>query len=166
MRLFQILIIPALILTGPAAFAVTQPLTQSLTQPRAWDCKISAKVVGWGQHFLYYGRDAWNGDGSLYCESGNTEIYRKVAVSFNSAYAGFGADRNSSVQVLINLSTRMAPADLQIRTLVSDLNNGPRVQWSFSSELNDASVYVNSATPVAALRSLQGGTLFIRSAGE
>ncbi len=157
MRLLQMFSLLVFLFTGTAAFAV---------QPRAWDCKISAKLVGWGQHFLYYGHDAWNGDGSLYCESGTTEIYRKVAVSFNSAFAGFGADRNSSVQVLINLATRMPPNELQVRALVSDTNGGPRVQWTFASEFNDASVYVNSATPGAALRSLQGGTLFIRSAGE
>jgi hypothetical protein len=133
---------------------------------RVWACQISAKLHGSGQHFLYYGRDAWNGDGSLYCESGAQDIYRKVAVSFNSMFDGFGADRNSVVQLIINMDTEMNPNELQIRALVADRNAGQKVQWNIESELNHAEIFVTYATPSTAGRSLQRGTLFIRSSGE
>lgn len=133
---------------------------------RVWGCQISARLVGSGQHFLYYGRDAWNGDGLLQCESGGLNVQRTVAVSFNSMLDGFGADRNSAVQLVLDLNTRMNPNELQIRALVSDLVSGEKVQWAFASGLSDAEVFVTHATPAQATRSLQRGTIFIRSTGD
>lgn len=139
---------------------------QALAAKRNWDCQISAHLTGSGQHYLYYGRDAWNGDGTLNCASGAMNVSRKVAVSFNSMLDGFGADRNSSVQMLLDLNTRMNPNELQIRAMVNDLVSGEKVQWAFASGLNEADVYITHATPSQAMRSLQRGTIFIRSSGE
>ena len=151
-------LIPALILFfSLSAYANPKP---------KWECQISATLLGNGQHFLYYGRDAWNGNGSLYCVSGGKDIFRNVVVSFNSLYDGFGADRNSNLQLVINLMTEVDPVELQIRALVTDRNAGPKVQWRYSSDLNNADVFVTATTPNAALRSLQRGTLFIRSSGD
>ena len=141
-------------------------LSASAIPKLVWECQISATLLGNGQHFLYYGRDAWNGNGSLYCVSGDRDVFRNVAVSFNSLFDGFGADRNSNLQLVINMLSEVDPNELQIRALVTDRNPGPRVQWRYSSELKSADVFVTSTTPNAALRSLQRGTLFIRSSGD
>lgn len=146
-----------LMLLVPAALAAPK---------RVWDCQISAKLTGSGQHFMYYGRDAWNGEGSLYCESGPNDIYRKVAVSFNSMFDGFGADRNSNIHMMIDMTTVADPNEMQIRAVVADRNSGNKVQWRFSSELSEAEVYVTGLSPAPAVRSLQRGTIFIRSSGE
>ncbi len=146
-----------LLMFSLSAFATPKP---------SWKCQISATLLGNGQHFLYYGRDAWNGDGSLYCVAGSKDVFRNVAVSFNSLFDGFGADRNSNLQLVIDMVTEVDPAELQIRALVTDRNSGPKVQWRYSSELNSADIFVTVATPSPALRSLQRGTLFIRSSGD
>jgi len=136
------------------------------SESRVWDCQITADLKGEGRHFLIYGRDSWNGEGSLYCESGAQNTYRPIVVSFNSMYDGFGADQYSHLQLLIDLTTKMHPAELQIRTLVRDRDESIRVKWQFSSQLIEGRVFVTNSTPAAATRSLQRGTLFIRSSGD
>jgi|GEM_PF-6067130 len=151
-------ILVTLVLSAWPAFAVMPK--------KIWSCQISALLAGSGQHFLYYGRDAWNGDGFLYCESGNQDVFRKVAVSFNSMIDGFGSDRNSHLQLIVDLATQQDPNDLQIRALVVNRKVSPKVQWLFNTELNEAQVFVTTYSPNAAARSLQRGTLFIRSSGD
>jgi hypothetical protein len=148
------------------AFSPIFSLSASVTQKDVWNCQISATLLGNAQHFLYYGRDAWNGDGSVYCVAGAKDVFRTVAVSFNSLFDGFGADRNSNLHLLINMVTEGDPNELQVRALVTDRMAGPKVQWRFLSGLNSADVFVTLATPSPAVRSLQRGTLFIRSSGD
>ncbi len=60
----------------------------------------------------------------------------------------------------------MNPNELKIQALVNDLGANKRARWTLASELTRADVYVTYAVPNSAARSLQRGTLFIRSTGD
>ena len=126
-----------------------------------WQCHISAQLKGRGWYYALYGRDAWSGEGSLYCEGGHAPLYRTISVTYNSRYAGFGADKNSKLNMRMDLITEMDPLELQIRKVVMDLNPGDRVVWDLASALVEARALITTANPNLANPSLQSGNLLI-----
>ncbi len=161
MRLISFLILSF----SPLAWAIPTP-NLGLSQPQ-WQCQISAVLHGNPQHFMYYGRDSWNGVGELRCktQSGLNQT-RNLSVSFNSYFDGFGADSRSVLDVRIYIATYASPFDLQMRGVVSDIDHGPNIRFAFATTLSEARVYILSSSPDSAMRSLQKGTVFIRGTGE
>lgn len=131
-----------------------------------WHCQLVAGLVGDSEHFMYYGRDSWNGTGYLYCESGSQTVNRSVAVSFNSMEVGFGADQHARLDLEMEIYTQTNPARLQVRGMVADIDRANSVRWQITTGLTDVRVWVSSVSQKMAYPSLQRGTLFIRATGD
>lgn len=147
----------------PNPFLGAKPAT-----PQHWQCQLNGSLKGNPYHFQVYGRDSWEGTGTLKCRSknGDTAEPRTLDISFKSEIDGFGAGNLSLIELRILISTYQSPNELQLRAEVTDIDGGPHLRYALTSELSEARVYVLSLSPELASRSLQSGTMFVRGQSE
>lgn len=125
---------------------------------RKYHCTLRASLRGNAQNFLYHGKDAWNGVGTLNCDDGTN---RNVTVQYASTLPGFGADQSSSLNVAFDISTRTPPKDWRLRAKIKGpARNEFPIQWRAITGLSEVVANV-IAGEHEALRSLQEGQLTI-----
>lgn len=152
-----------------SVWAVPNPFLGLKPSPvQQWQCQLNGRLKGNPQYFQYYGRDAWEGTGTLKCKTknGDSSLPRTLDISFSSEFDGFGAGALSVVELRILISTYQSPDELQLRAIVNDIDGGPHVRYALTSELSEARVYILSLSPEMASRSLKSGTMFVRNQSE
>ena len=138
-----------------------------LPTQQPWVCSMTMRVVGNSPHFVTYGRDSWEGTSTLFCQQGGTTRTRRVTLTFNAFPDGFGAGANSQLTLTISLTTAVDPHILQVRTFVvnREAPNTP-ARWNFTTGKTSGTISVSRVDQSEIARSLQRGTLYLRSALE
>lgn len=128
---------------------------------------MTIRVSGNSPHFVTYGRDSWEGTSTLFCQQGGTTRTRRVTLTYNSFPDGFGAGASSQLTFTVSLTTTVDPNDLQVRTFVVN-REAPiaPTRWDFATGKTSGTVSVSRVDQSEVARSLQRGTLYVRSSLE
>lgn len=145
------------------------PMTAAAKTPEGqpWVCSMTIRVTGVPTHFVTYGRDSWQGTSTLFCQQGGSARTRRVTITYNAFPDGFGAGADSQLTLTLSITTYVDPSVLQVRAFVV---NGESpiapVRWNFVTEKTSGTVSINRVDQSDTARSLQRGTLYLRSSLE
>lgn len=141
------------------SFSTRAELTQTSLSP-IWWCSINTEVVGQPNHYLLYGRDAWDGESQMICHKGSREFAQKILIRFQSLNGGYGANANSSLRFTLTIWSAGVP--FTFKSLVNGLIDGSFVHLQFSNSSFDLTGSVWTGQQTNAAQSLSLGTLTIQ----
>lgn len=109
-----------------------------------------------------HGRDAWESQAQMECNSQNISIARYVQLVFSSGRPGFGATEHSLVDFNVTLWLDMNPWELKTRMDLTGLSIGSYVYYEFKNSQTAISANAWTGSNPAVAKSLLQGSLIIR----
>lgn len=133
-----------------------------------WYCGLQTTLTGEPGHFVGFASDGWKSESNLECFDGVLATSRRVAVSFSSLEASFGADARSRLHVAVAVQSFDEPSDIVVHMVAAEAGNNGLI-WRFEgrgqvveARVIPRSKHMDSNERRKLSTSLQSGMLMIR----
>lgn len=128
-----------------------------------WWCSASIRTEGNAHYFLLYGRDAWEGDGTVRCTSFGEVREQPIRLGFYSKNTGFGANGISQLTFIVTFWTDREPHSLKLFATLPGLLDGSMVHWQGSVNGTELTASAWNQSSQAIADSLTLGTFDLRA---